>query len=327
METGYNTNYRLNSEDIETAYGKLGVSADIEGSTESSSVKLSGAIIGDSYSDSDVDSETEYRLNLDTENRSERSTWYLGVSATREPTVETELLDSGVLVDGTRDRLNVSPGIIYQASERSSVELGLEFGEDNYDSDLFVENTNELAFVGWTHQLNETSDIGARLSYSEYDPEDDDITETSNVSIRYQVNPGDNLSYLFSIGYSDVDEPVGSESGGTYSFEIQNIQDEKNTYTLSFSHNFYTSSLGEVREEDRVNAGLTHGLTERTNFIATTEFASSDDNDSFRIELSMEHEYSRKVLLAGGFRFRNRDDDFNNETSSELFASVIFVQD
>jgi hypothetical protein len=327
LETGYNTNYRLNNEEIETVYGELGVSADITGLTESSSVSLSGAIAGDSYSDSDVDDETQYRLNLDTENRSERSAWYLGVSATREPTVETELLDSGVLVDGTRDRLNVSPGVVYQLSERNSVELGLEFREDTYDSDLFVENTNELVFVGLTHQLNETSGVGARLSYSEYDPDDDDVTETSNLSIRYQVNPGENLSYLFSIGYSDVDEPVGSDSGGTYSIDIQNIQDEKNTYTLSFAHNFYTSSLGEVREEDRVIAGLTRGLTERTSFIATAEFTSTDDTDSYRFALSMEHEYSREVLLAGGFRFRNRDADFSNETSSELFASVIFVQD
>jgi hypothetical protein len=327
LETGYNTNYRLNDEEIETAYGKLGVSADITGSTESSSLKLSGAIIGDSYSDSDVEDETGYRLNLDTENRSERSAWYLGVSATREPTIETELLDSGLLVDGTRDRLNVSPGIVYQLSERNSAELGLEFEENNYDTDLLIESTYELVFVGLTHQLNETSDISTRLSYSEFDPDDDEITETSNLSIGYQLNPRESLSYLFSLGYSEVDQPVGSDSGGTYGIELQNIQDERNTYTLSFAHNFYTSSSGEVREEDRVNANLIRGLAERTSFIATAELASTDDSDSFRIALSMEYEYSREVLLTGGFRFRNRDNDINNETSSELFVSVTFVQD
>ena len=326
ITAGYDDNIRLSaSNELDTSFTRLGLSASAEGSSELTSLKLSVGINGDSYSNSSVDDQTTGGLSLNLNNQSERRQSNLQVSFQTEPTIETELLDSGVIVDGTRDTLRVSPGMSYQVSERNSVSINFGFTDVSYEIIPLTDYQNSSVALGWRYRLHETSDFSTNLSVSHYEPVNAAGTDTGNLSLGYNVRKSETTTYSFSVGYSDVDGPANQQTGLTFSVGINNIRDERNIFSLTATHSFQASGLGVVREEDRIGLSWTHAFSERLQGVLSSDFVGTDDRDYFEIQPSVGYRLSENASISGNYRFRKEDSTTGDAESNSVSVTLSYL--
>jgi hypothetical protein len=326
LTAGYHDNFELSNDDeIETSSGAVGVFADIEGTTEISSIRLALALAGTTYSDSSLDDETAYNLSLDTSNSGERIASFLSVLLDREATRETEQLDSEFdAKDGTRDSVTFTPGLSYEVDERNSIGASFSFQDVSYDTNSYTEYTDKSISLSWVHQLNEASSISTNFQFAEYDPDDENTTDTNGAYVGYDYRASEATSYSFSLGYTKVDEPEGSTNGGTGGFAVNHQTDERNNFSLTLSKEYAASGEGDVSDEDRLNLGWNHALSEEAQFTLSTEVASRDETDYYSFGVGSRYQYTRETVLSANYRYRGREEDSDDANSSSILFSLSY---
>ena len=326
LTAGYHDNIDLSVDDeIDTSSGAVGVFADMEGTTEISSIRLALALTGTTYSDSSLDDETAYNLSLDTSNSGERIASFFSLLLDREATRETEQLDSEFDArDGTRDSVTFTPSLSYEVDETNSIVAGFSFQDVSYDTNANTDYTDKSISLSWVHQLNEASSISTNFQFAEYDPDDDDTSDTNSVNVGYDYRASEATSYYFSVGYTKVDEPDGSSDGGTGAFAVNHQTDERNNFSLSLSKDYQASGDGDVSDEDRLNLGWNHELSERAQFTLSTEVASRDDTDYYSFEVGSSYQYTPETALSASYRYRGREEDSDDANSSSILFSLSY---
>ncbi|MDH3389727.1 MAG: hypothetical protein OEN02_17715, partial [Gammaproteobacteria bacterium] len=208
LRVGRENNFRLTeTNEIDTTSTRVGAFANIRGSTEISSIGLTLGANSIAYSESGIEDSDGYSLTFDASRRGERLSGNLAVSAASESTTETELFDTGNVIDGQRDTTRVAPGLSYRLDERNSVFANLSASDVTYDTVSLIEYTDTALSVGWGYALDEASDFSLTLRTSQYDPEDDETTEIDSLNLGYEIRTSEVTRYAFSIGYSEVDRP------------------------------------------------------------------------------------------------------------------------
>jgi len=188
LNAGQDENFRLaETNEIDTTSTSIGVFANLQGRTEVSSIDLTLGANSTRYSESEIDDSDGYNLSLDTSRRGERLSGSLAVSAASQSTTQTELLDSGNVVDGERETTSIAPGLSYQLDERNSVFANPNVRDVTYDTVSLVEYTDTKTSVGWGYEFDEASDLSITLRTSEYDPEDDEPTDRNSLSLGYKI--------------------------------------------------------------------------------------------------------------------------------------------
>lgn len=326
LTLGYNDNFRLSeSNEIETSSSNLGVFTDITGNTEISSLQLAIRANGDSYSESEIENSTSYNVLLATSRRGERLTGSLNISADSASTTETELLDTGVTVDGTRDTLSVSPRLSYQFNERNNASVSLNARDVSYDTVSLTEYTDNSLQLTWSHRLDEASDISLSLRTSEYDPEEGDRIDTDSINAAYAWRTSEAMTYELSVGYTDVDRPGNPEAGSVYGFDARYQRDERNTFGLNVTNSYQPSGEGDVREQDQLGLQWNHGLSERSQLNLVVDAISTEDRDFISFLFGGNHQYSREVNLAANIRYRQQDSNSNDADSLSLLVSLSYT--
>ena len=318
-------NYRLAREDeIDNTSTRLRLFTDVEGRTEISSIRLTLSVSGEDHSESSIDAQEGYNLALNTSRTGERLSSFLNVAFDSDLTNETELLDTGVIEDGTRDTVSVSPGLSYQLNERNSLSGNLSFQDVSYDTESQIDYTNNSFVLSWSYRLDESSQLYTSLRSSVYEPEDDDETDTNTFSLGYLLQSSEATAYNFSIGYTDVDRPRDSESGGNFLFEADHRTDERNSFTLLLSNSFEDSGQGEVREENNLALGWANGFSERSQFTLSADAVSTDERDYYSVEAGFNYNYSREINLSTSYRYRERDEGAGAADSSTVSFSLSY---
>ena len=157
---GWDDNFRLTENNpVETTSASLGVYAELDGATEISNLLFRVGALATNYSESSIEDTDQYYLSLAAARRGERWSGSLDMSFRSQSTTETELLDSGNLIDGTRDSINVAPGVSYQLNERNSIYGNLAFLDVTYDTVSLTDYTNNEVVAGWRYSLSETSEM------------------------------------------------------------------------------------------------------------------------------------------------------------------------
>lgn len=322
---GYDDNYRLTeNNEVETSSRSAGFTFSTTGNTEISSISFAVGANANSYSDSSVDGNESYRLSLDSTRRGERLTGSLAIVFDSQSTTETELLDTGVTEDGTRDDLFVSPSMRYQVDERNTMSASLSARDVSYDTDSLTEFKENAASISWRYQLSEADNVSLSLRASEYDPEDDRTTDVTSLTLGYGSNIDEATSYNLGIGYSDVDRPSDSETGGNYSIAVSHTKDERNNFTFSFDHGYQSSGDGEVREEDRLSLQWNHGLSERSGLFLGSEAVSYDDRDYYSVSFGGRYQYSPDLSLSSNLRYRRQEGDTEDADGFSVFLSLSY---
>ncbi len=318
-------NFRLTPDDeIDTTSTNLRLFTDIEGATEISSIRLGLSVTGVSYSESSIDDEQGYNLAFDASRTGERLSTFINVGFDSDLTSETELLDSGILEDGTRDTVSVSPGLSYLLDERNTLSANLNFSDVSYDTESLTEYTDNSLSLSWSYRLNETSSVYTSVRGSVYEPDDGDETDIASFNVGYENRLSEATTYNVSVGYTDVDRPGDSESGNNFSFDVKHRTDEQNSFTLVMSNSYEGSGQGEVREEQSMDLLWTRGLSERSQFTWSAEAVHTRDRDYYSTQAGVNYQYIREVKLSASYRYRQRDEGTGDADSSTLLFSLSY---
>ena len=309
---------------IETSSGKIGVSANFEGMTEISRLSLNLGANATEYSDSSIDDSDEYRLGLNTSRRGERLSGALGISFESESTAETELLDTGVTEDGTRESLSIAPSATYSLSELNSLSVTLRHQDVSYDTVSLIDYNDNSVTLSWSHLLGENRSISANLSMARYEPDGADETDTESFYFGYDWRTSQATGYQLSLGYSDVDRPNARDSGSNFSFDVNHETNERNSFVFAINQGFQPSGRGEVVEETRFSLRWAHALTDRSQFDLGAQAVSNDDRDYFSISAGAGYQLTQLVNLGGSLRYQRENTDAGNPDSTSVFVSVVY---
>lgn len=324
-QLGYDDNYRLsNTDEVETTTSTLGVNANLQGTSEISTLDLSLGANATEYSDSTIDDSDGYRLSLATSRRGERLTSSLGISFESESTAETELLDTGVTEDGTRESLAITPAVTYSIDELNALSISLQHRDVSYDTVSLIDYVDNSVTLGWSRQLDESSGVSANLSMARYEPDDADETDTESIYFGYNWRTSQATGYRLSLGYSDVDRPNARDSGGNFSFAIDHETDERNSFVFSINQGFQPSGRGEVIEETSLAMRWTRALTDRSSFNLGATAVSNDNRDYYSINTGVGHQITQEINLGGSLRYRSESTDAGSPDSTSVFFSVAY---
>ena len=318
-------NFRLSENDpVSTTSASVGAFADLQGTTEISSLRLAIGASATQYSASSIEDSEDYYLSLASARYGERWSGSLDLSLDSESTTETELLDTGNVVDGERETAIIAPGLRYQLDERNSVYGNLAFSDVTYDTVSLTDYTDNSISMGWVNQFSETSELSLNGSASEYDPDGGDTTTVTGINIGYGFNTSEATRYNFQLGTSERDNPAGTDRDGNSSFEVTHSIDDRNGFALFVGSGYEGSGNGEVRYESRLNLRWDHALAERMQFTLTGEGVSSDDRDYIQIVAGGRHQYTPEISFAANLRYRTQQSDTNDADSTSALFSLSY---
>ena len=323
--TGSDDNFRLSETDpIETTWNRAGFFASLDGTTEISSLRLVLDANQTDYSEAEIEDVTAYGLSMLASRRGERLSGNLDLSLDNRSTTETELLDTGAVIDGERKTASVAPGLEYRFSERNSLFANLTARDVTYDTVSLTEYTENAVSLGWRHSFDEANAFSASLSAWQYDPEDDEATEVGSLSIGYDYRASETTRFGMTIGYSDVQRPDDSESSSDLSLEFERDIDERNRLRLLFRNSYEPSGAGEVREEDRLELQWNHGLSERASLTASATALGTDERDYYEVSLGAGYNLVRTVRVGATLRHREQEIGAAQADSSSVFVSLSY---
>lgn len=327
LEIGTDDNFFLTSSNnaIDTNFSSLSLYLGADGSTEISSVQLLARINSHNYSDKTIDDSATYNFSLAMSNQGERLDSGLDISYESESTFESELLDSGVRVDGRRETLGISPDLSYRLNERNSLSMNLSFEDVSYDTVSLIDYRNNSLLLSWGYGLDETSEFTTNVNYTRYEPDNAAVsTDTSSFFLGYEMRPTETTTYHFRFGYSNVDGPAGTQSSRAYSVDINNQRDELNSFTLNVSQTYQPSGLGNVRLEKRLGLGWVHAFSEKVQGLLSADYIQTDDRDYYQIQPGLSYRLSEHLGLAGNYRYRREERTTANAESNSLLLSISY---
>ena len=318
-----NDNFRLTEDDkVKTTESSLGVFTSLERATEISSIILIAGASATNYSESSIDDSTAYNLGLSSFRQGERWTGSLDLSYASESTTETELLDTGNVIDGERETASVSPGARYQIDQTNSIYANLGFTDVTYDTVSFTEYTDNSLAVGWVHQLDEISDVSLNASISEYEPDDGDESTIISLQLGYGRNISEVTRYDVLLGYAENESPTETTRDGNSSLTVSHSVDDYNAFSLFVGNGYYSSGGGEARYESRLNLRWDHALAERLQFNLTSEGVKSDDRDYIEVSAGLGYQFTREIRVAANYRFRKQNSDTSDAESNSILLSL-----
>ena len=324
LELGTDDNFFLTpTNETEVNSSKLNLSVGADGSSETSNVNFGARINTNNYSLSTLDDSPTAALLLGMANQGERLYSNLDLSYAYESTLETELLDSGIRVDGRKETVGVAPGLSYQLNERHSLSANLGLQSVSYSTPTLIDYYNNNLGLSWGYKLDETSDFSTNLNYTRYEPDNNANTETAALFLGYVKRSSETTTYDFTLGYTTVGESITSTGSTTYRLLITNEHDDWNSFSLRISQLYNPSSLGTVRLENRLVLGWDHGFTEHLNGSLTAEYLNTEDRDYYEIAPGISYRFSQHMDL--GARYRYRRDDRDNLTGNAISNSVFLT--
>lgn len=197
-DTSYDNNLQL-SEQRQSAWGQ-NVSANINavGKTERTSADVQIQLSNHRFNREQFDSDDQ-TLRLSAGHTFERSSVDLKLANVRDSTLNSELLDSGRMLDAQRrQQLSAAPVWSYQLSEKNLITLQGNYLDTRYLGSGYTDYRYWQTQFLWTHSLSERLRGFASISYSDY---------------RSQP-----VSYPFGQTYATTSTDRGFQVGGDYLF-------------------------------------------------------------------------------------------------------------
>jgi hypothetical protein len=327
LELGTDDNYFLTpANEQEVNSSKLGLSASGNGSSETSTVNFGARINTNNFSLDTIDDSPTGALFLGMANQGERLYSNLDLSYRYQSTQETELLDSGLRVDGRKETVGVTPGLSYQVNERHSLSANLGLQSVSYSTTTLTDYINNNLGLSWGYSLNETSDFSTNLNYTRYEPDNNASTETAALYLGYVKRSSETTTYDFTLGYTTAGDSITSTGSTTYRLLITNDRDDFNSFSLRISQLYNPSSLGIVRLENRLTLGWQHAFTEHFDGSLTAEYLNYEGRDYYELAPGIRYRFSEHMDLGARYRYRldDREGVTGNAESNSVFLTLSY---
>jgi len=320
LSSGSVDNFRLTETDqIDTRLNTLGLSLELGSASETSNVTGVFYIDATEYSDSSIENSDSYTLDFDFGRKFERFYQLLSVSQRSESTTETELLDTGKIVDGAKISTRITPEVGYFLDDRNSISTSLSYIDTSYDNSSLVDHSQIALSVSWNYQIDEISNLSSSYSVFEFDPENASTTDTNAINVNYALQFSPTMDYNLGIGFSEVDGPSDSESGGTYSFGVSYKPNERNDFTGSLSSNFVASGSGNVQETDSLSFAWNHGISEKLSFDLSGIASSNSFHDYYSLSAGGRYVFRPQWSMSSNIEYRKLSRNTGNAESVGIY--------
>jgi len=309
LEVGTDDNFFLRqNNETDTNFANLSLSAGADGSSETGYANFLVTIIGHEYSDKTINDDATSRFSLAMAHQGERLDSDLDLGYANQTTYDSELLDTGLRIDGRRESIYVTPGLNYRLNERHSLSGSLDFEDVSYNTSLLRDFQDKALNLSWGYGLDEKSEISLNLRYSQYKQQNVSATDTSSIFLGYNLETSRSTNYDFTLGYTSVEGPQDTRSSTTYRIEILNNPDELNTFTFRLSQLYRPSGIGTVRLENRLGLGWVHFFTEHFQGLLSADYLGTKGRDYYEVKPGIGYQFTQHLNLAGSYRYR-RDDN------------------
>lgn len=282
--------------------GLLDVAGELRRNTQTSSVLFRPGVAIYRYSgDSDEDSEG-YFLDFDAENNGQRSNWRFAANLGREEvlrgeTTSSEIDDVGVddsvqtgtgrtFVRRERDQLRARPGFTFEFTERTALEMDVNYINTQYDTQEIgeaVDYTNSRVDAAIVRSLTPDSTVQLGVFASKYEPDAlNQDTDSVGARLRYEKEVTDISSFFIEVGGQDSELPVpalpGTEVSET-SF-LWNIgyarRLERTRWRFDAGQAVTPSGSGFLVQRDLLRASMQHQLRPRWSLLLSAVLMNTD---------------------------------------------------
>jgi len=222
LTAGYNDNIRLTTADHDSVWEtavtprvKFGTAEEnwgLHGNARASVRRFFG---GEGREDNDLLDREDYYFKTDAYHRGERSEFTGLIDLARDSTLDSELDDTGNVVDdrATRFRKTISPGWSYSLTELMRVNANYSFTAVDFSDDPGVDDNIEYDYHVFSGSLTRqfTPKVQATLSssYSMYQPETNFDSNTLSVQIGIRRNFTETLTTDWLAGMRRTESDTG----------------------------------------------------------------------------------------------------------------------
>jgi len=296
---------------------------------------LSTGYVSDRYErSSQLDTDNPF-LRFETDYKTERSTWGLGVSYVESTSRSDAEEDSGDFeTNSISTTESISPSYSFQLSDRDVLLINASYSTKEYSTTDFSDSRRRSLSTNWQHQFTERFNGGVSVSVSNNKSSDllsstDD--DTYNVSLTTKYNLSEIWGINGSVGVRQLDSEqidlLGftedtSDTGSSLDMSLT-YKGEVDSASLNLSRSISPSSTGGVTEQDKISLSWSRELTETLSARVSTSFQkstsaidSNDERENINFSPSVNWKFSPDASLALSYTFRQQKEELDATDAS-----------
>lgn len=335
------------TEDAETRAitgGLLDAGLAFRRNTETSHVLLRPRVAIFRYSDAPDEDSEAYFLNFSADTETQTSIWRIDADYRQQQVFRGETtsadFDEDVGLDddvqtGTgrtftrrqRDLWQLNPGVTFELTEVTSLDLDLSYLDVQYDVDELGEATdynNSRAEAAIRHALSRHSEISGALFAERYDPVNiERQTDSVGARARYQQGISDISSFFVDIGVQESQTETGnldldiSKTSFLWSLGLDR-QLEVTHWRFEVGRRVTPSGSGSLVERDMIRAIMEHQLKPRlslnlaavalaTGSVADEDILGTNDRDYLQGRATLAYQWTRSWTVEGLYSLTHQD--------------------
>ncbi|MDB4516172.1 hypothetical protein N9089_01085 [Crocinitomicaceae bacterium] len=332
LRTGYNDNIRLTTLDHDSVWEtaltpavRFGVAKEHQGLFGNASASIRRFSGGSGRESSSVLDREDYFLKTNAYHKTPRNTFKANLDYTRDSTLDSELDETGNVIDerATRERITLGPSWEAMLNETTRLELGYEYTDVSFSDDPgltdLVEYEYDVFSSSLIHQLTPRIYGTLYASYSSYQPDTNLDSDTASIQAGISRNFSETLVASFLAGarkttsdrvtgYCPFEPPSAFPRCTLFPPVITGTEETDNTGTVfSFDINktLETGSLGMAISRS-TNPNSDGELLDTTRLIVTGEHKFTETLIS---SLRLEYTENEIIVNRAGFDDSNQDNE------------------
>lgn len=339
LRTGYNDNIRLTAaphdsvwETALTPSVKFAMAEENKGLSGDARISVRRFSGGSGRESSDTLDREDYHLGTDGWYNTLRNSFRASLDYTRDSTLDSELDQTGNVVDdrATRERLFLAPAWTTSLTELINLELAYEFTNVDYSDDPGIQDLVSYDYhtpsAALLYQFSPRTQATLSAGYSSYRPDADVSVDSDTLSLQAGLsrNFSETLQASFLVGRRDTTSDIigGGETDTNSAVYSASLTKTLETGSLSASLTRSSSPgadgelfdrtrlvlLGKHRFTETINSSLRIVYTENETIVNRLGITpNSDTEDFFRVTPRIEWRWSRAWSLAGEYQYATDD--------------------
>jgi len=224
LRTGYNDNIRLTTADHDSVWEttltpavKFGVAKEHQGLFGGASASIRRFSGGSGRESSSTLDREDYHLNTNAYHKTPRNVFKANLNYTRDSTLDSELDETGNVIDvrATRERITLGPSWEAMLTEKTRLKLGYQYTDVSFSDDPgitdLVKYNYDVFSSALIHQLTARNQGTLSASYSRYQPDTDLDSDTLSLQAGISRNFSETLvaSFLAGVRRTTSDQYTG----------------------------------------------------------------------------------------------------------------------
>jgi len=354
LRTGYNDNIRMTRLPHDSVWEtslvpsvKFGVAKENQGLFGNADVLVRRFSGGNDRESSNILDREDAHLEVNAYHKTERDKFAANLNLTRDSTLDSELDETGNVIEdrATRLRKSISPSWTRSLTEKTRLDLGYTFTTVDYSDEIGPDNLIDYDYDVFSATLARqmTPRIQGILSasYSRYQPETICDSDSDTLSLQAGISRtfSETLSASFLAGRRETTSDTSlltttgcivsevENTGAVYSASLAKVLE---TGKLSASLSRVSTPngrgglldttslvlLGEHKFAETLRSSLKIEFFDRERIVTSSGGTSQDDRQFFRVTPRLAWSWRREWELAGEYQYAEDERDSSSETAT-----------